>query len=351
MRPGSSSQLGHMPVIDVSRLPAPPFDHLIRLTDDTGVLEHAEYSVPRIEHGYCVDDAARALAVVVREPHPSTDLADLAVRYLSLIRHAQTPDGLFHNRLGFDRRFEDAPGLGDWWGRALWALGVTARHSEESGLETAAAQLFEVSARHRPPHLRALAHAAVGAAELLTVRPDHGAARELLAAAADAIRRPGTDPDWPWPEPRLAYANALLPEALLAAGDALADDALVADGLALLRWLLEIETRDGHLSVTPRGGWGAGEPRSTFDQQPIEVAAIAEACVRAYRLTGERRWAQDVYRAAAWFMGANDLGVTMWDAETGGGFDGLTPSGANRNQGAESTIALIATLQQAHQVA
>jgi hypothetical protein len=169
----------------------------------------------------------------------------------------------------------------------------------------------------------------------------------MITAAAATIGRPALDTPWPWPEPRLSYANAVLPDALLAAGAALRAPSLVADGLGLLGWLLDGQTRDGHLSVVPVGGRGPGEPRARFDQQPIEVAALADACARAYLVAGRRRWAEGIELAAAWFLGVNDSGTPMHDPIGGGGFDGLEPNGRNENQGAESSLALLSTLQQA----
>jgi len=153
-------------------------------------------------------------------------------------------------------------------------------------------------------------------------------------------------PAWPWPEDRLSYANAAIPEAMLAVGTAIDRPQLIADGLILLEWLLERETLNGHLSVTPVGGSGPGDRAGQFDQQPIEVAAMADACSRAYNLTGEQRWADVVQLSMGWFEGDNDSRHVMWDPATGGGFDGLTAVGPNLNQGAESTLAFISTCQQ-----
>ncbi|HTN80335.1 MAG TPA: hypothetical protein VMK16_11715, partial [Acidimicrobiales bacterium] len=144
------------------------------------------------------------------------------------------------------------------------------------------------------------------------------------------------------------YANAVIPESLIAAGSLLQRPAVLRRGLDLLGWLLDHETRDGHFSVTPAGGAAPGARRPAFAQQPIEVAALADACVRAARLDGDNpAWAAGVERAVAWFHGDNDGGHVMWDPMTGGGFDGLEAHGPNRNQGAESTLALLSTLQHA----
>jgi hypothetical protein len=192
-----------------------------------------------------------------------------------------------------------------------------------------------------------MAFAGLGAAEMLRLDHGRGAARELLRDAAAAVsgRTAGADDAWPWPEPRLTYANAVVPDVLLAAGDCLGDSALVTRGLHLLGWLVDRETAAGHLSVTPAAGWAPGEPWPGFDQQPIEVATLADACARAFELTGDARWSRALDLAAAWFFGTNDAGVPLADLSTGGCRDGLEAGGRNENQGAESTLALISTLQ------
>jgi len=329
-------------------LPAVSYEHLFRLSDDSGLFEHAKLTEPRMEHGYCVDDVARGLLVAVREPTPSVQLDELARLYFSFVIAAQTADGRFHNRRGVDLSWQDQPSLEDCWGRALWGLGATVAGAP--ALAASALTHFELSVGRRSPWPRAMAFAALGAAEVLRVRPDHAGARRLLADAAKLVGRPGNDPDWRWPEPRLAYANAILPEALVAAGSLLDDPAALADGLAMLAWLLDIETSGDQLSVTPAHGWAAGEPRPGFDQQPIEVAALADACLRAFELTGDPRWRDGVRRATGWFLGENDAGIPLLDAVSGGCCDGLEPSGRNENQGAESTLAMISTLQQAQRI-
>ena len=328
----------------------PSFAHLLRMSDDTGLLEHARGAVPRRSRGYCVDDVARGLVVVSREEHPAPEVAKLAECYLAFVAHALAPDGRCHNRLSYDRRWEDEAGNGDWWGRALWGLGTAATAHRDAWVRRDALECFDVAARCRSVSPRALAFATLGAAEVIRVHPSHAGAGALIVDAAGTIGRPAARQAWPWPEPRLTYANAVLPEALIAAGVATADDALVATGLDLLGWLLDIETRDDHLSLTPTGGWGPGEARPGFDQQPIEAAAIADACARAFSITQDSRWSAGLDRAVGWFFGNNDGGVPMYDPETGGGFDGLTASGCNANQGAESTLALISTLQQSRKL-
>jgi hypothetical protein len=190
----------------------------------------------------------------------------------------------------------------------------------------------------------------LGAAAVLSTDPGNHLALALLNDSVGVIGAPRSDTVWSWSEPRLTYANAVLPDAMIAAGDALDRADVVGAGLELLEWLLERETVDGHLSVTPAGGADPGD-RPGFDQQPIEVATMADACTRAARLTGSERWVEGVRMAAGWFDGDNDTHTLMWDRSTGGGYDGLEVAGANLNQGAESTLALISTRQQARGLA
>ncbi len=320
------------------------FTHLGGLTDAVGVFEHAEGVVPRTEHGYCVDDVARALVVTAREPDPAPEVEALHRIYLEFVAAAQHRSGRFHNRRTAQGVWADAPSLGDWWGRALWGLGTAAARSPVGADE--ALRRFAVSADHRAPWSRAMCFAALGAAEVLTVDPGHRSARALLRDAARFVEPTVPDGTWPWPEPRLRYANAVIPEVLVAAGTLLDVPRWTDQGLGLLGWLLDVETRDGHLSVVPVGGWAAGEPRPGFDQQPIEVAAMADACARAGAVSGESRWSDGLIRCADWFDGDNDARTPMSDPLTGGGFDGLEPFGRNENQGAESTLALLTTRQQ-----
>lgn len=321
------------------------------MTDARGTFEHALFDVPRPEHGYCTDDMARVLVVAAREPKPSAEVGRLVRVSLQFLHDAQGPNGGYRNRLDAAGRWLDVPTTDDCWGRSIWALGTAVSHSADGNVRAAAtAQLARpLLLRSRWP--RAMAYAAIGAAEVLDVQPHQHAARRLLEVAADAMAPPRRDAEWPWPEERLRYANAVLPEGMIAAGATLERPGLVAHGLELLAWLLDHETLDGHLSVTPATGAGPGDRGPAFDQQPIEVAALAEACARAARVDGDRRWADGVADAAAWFSGNNDLGLVMRDAATGGAFDGLHADRVNLNQGAESTLALVSTLQHARQLA
>jgi hypothetical protein len=329
--------------------PQPRFDHLLHLTDERGTHEHAKLTEPRPEHGYCTDDMARVLVVSTREPHPDRAVRGLVELSLGFLGDAQGLDGDYRNRMSDRGRWEDRPTLEDCWGRSVWALGTAAAHTDTDWVRQTAMTQFERAARRRSPWPRAMAFAAVGAAELLAAKPEHREARMLLTAAGEMLQVLDDDAGaGSWPEPTLTYANAVIPEAMIAAGSLLDRPLLLQRGLDLLGWLLDHETIDGHLSVTPAGGDAPGSFRPAFDQQPIEVAALADACARAAGVDGANpAWSQGVGRAVAWFLGANDGAHVMWDPATGGGFDGLEAGGPNRNQGAESTLALLATLQHA----
>ena len=333
-----------------ARAAAPVFDHLLRLTDQHGLFEHALLSVPRREHGYCVDDVARGLVVVCRESSGDFSMRRLQRHYLDFVLAGVQPDGTCRNRMAADGTWHDEPGIGDWWGRALWGLGTATARAHAAGARSSALAGFRVGAQQRSPHSRAMAYAALGAAEVLRVHPDEPSARSVLEDAIACIGPTASDPAWPWPEPRLRYGNGTLAEALIVAGVALEDATTLERGLELLEFLLEIETRDGHLSVTPVGGRGRDEIGPLYDQQPIEVAALADACASAYQATGDPRWLVGLRRAWNWFLGHNDTATPMFDAETGAGYDGLEAAGRNRNQGAESTLAMLSTAQHARRL-
>lgn len=318
-------------------------DHLERLTGDHGIFEHAEGTQLRREHGMCTDDNARMLVVVTREPDTGAAhrLSRLALRF---VLDAQDEDGRSRNRMDADGRWTDEVGTEDCWGRGLWALGTTAVHHPDEVVRRSALVGFDRGVQQRSVWPRAMAFAALGAADVLSASARHAGARSVLASVLDVVGPPVSH-EWPWPEPRLTYANAALAEAVIAAGAVLDRPAELARGLSMLGWLLELETRDGRLSVVGVGGRGPGVHDAQFDQQSIEVAAMADACTRAYDVTRDGRWLRGVALASDWFAGHNDTGLPMYDDVSGGGFDGLHDGRVNLNQGAESTLAFISTMQ------
>ena len=326
--------------------PAAPFRHLQRLTDTIGVVARADGIMPRHRDGYRVEDVARGLVVVCREPSPSAELITLGRRYLYFLTQAQAADGKFRGRLGDDRRWRSRPEARDGWGLSLWALGTAAARGPTAGIRDDALSRFDASAMVGSPYPHSMAFAALGAAEVLERWPGHPGALSLLAVAGTVIGEPPADATWPWPAARLSYANATIAEAVIVAGEKLGRGHLLRNGLRMLGWLLAGESRNGHLSVVPTGGWGRGEDRPAFDQHPIEVAALADACARAADVTGDSAWLTGVKMSVTWLLGDNDAGIPMLDERTGGCSDALGPLGRSRNQGAESTLAMISVLQQ-----
>jgi hypothetical protein len=332
--------------------PEAPFRHLQRLTDNIGLLQQAEGVVPLHASGYRVDDAARGLVVVCREPARSQELVVLSRRYLYFISQAQVAGGKSRNHLGYDRQWHGPPGTEDGWGCSLWALGTAAGRGATAGIREESFSRFGRGARVSSPSPHAMAFAALGAAEILDAHPGHHAALGLLYRARIAIGDPGPDAEWPWPAPRLSYANAAIAEAIIVCGHYLGDDRLLSNGLRMLTWLLATQTRGSHLSVIPPQGWGRDEERRpAADQRPAEVAALADACVRAGNVTADDRWPAAVRMCIAWFLGDNDGKVPLFDERTGGCSDGLAGVERSRNQGAESTLAMISVLQHGHRLA
>lgn len=340
----------------------PLFGHVLALTDGIGIFEHARLRLPRIEHGYCVDDVARALVAVCRDEPSAADrsqgrvlepavMAGLADVYLDFLESAQAPDGAVVNRRDAHGTPHGPATVEDCWGRAVWAFGTAAARSRDLTRADRAAAAFTRSAVRRSPWPRAMAFAGLGAAEMMRVEPGHEVARALLHDAAAAVGPFRGDREWPWPEQRLTYANAVLADVVLAAGDSLNDSELVDDGLEMLDWLLTLQHPGVHLSLTPAAGWAPGEERPGFDQQPIEASTLADACARAFELTGDPRWSAAVDLCAAWFFGRNDAGTSLYDVGSGGCCDGLERHGRNENQGAESTLALVTTLQHSARLA
>jgi glycosyltransferase involved in cell wall biosynthesis len=349
-RPAASARAVALPDVNL--------DHLKRMTDDTGVLQHAKYIVPDRRHGYCTDDNARGLIVVMLARSFVTDdpgIDDLVIRYLSFVGHALGPNG-FRNFLSYERRWTEDAGSADCQGRAIWALGVTAAQAEDERLRQLAATLFSNALPVLEPinHLRPIAFALFGLDAYLgrfTGDSDAKRMRQLLADRLAEVWVHAAREDWPWPEDALTWGNASLPHALLLAGAALERADLVEAALASLRWLLGVQTIDARFAPIGNEGWyRGGGPKARFDQQPIEADVTVAACAAAFEATGDPYWLDEAMLALRWFLGDNDLGLPLYDPRTGGCSDGLGPHGTNENQGAESTLAWLSALLRSHEL-
>ena len=339
-----------IPSIDRStRVLAPNIAAIERMSDATGMLQHSIYSVPDRRHGYCIDDNARALILL-----NTVDGIDDGVRdkwttiYAAFVQYAWNDDTRrFRNFMRFDRSWCEDEGSEDSNGRALWALGRTALDGKSLKLRDWAISLFDKAApiafEMKSP--RTHAFAMLGAAAMLQAHPGHGMSRRILeefgkelVALADRSRRP----EWRWFEIVLAYDNARLPEALIRAGMALGREDFIACGLDTLDWIIAQQTSpEGRFRAVGTDSFGrAYEPPLPFDQQPLEAQATIDACEAAHNATGSARWIDEGLRAYRWYLGANDLDLPLASSGDGGCFDGLMPHGLNRNQGAESILAL-----------
>lgn len=320
-----------------------------RMSDSTGMLQHSIYSVPDRRHGYCIDDNARALILMSKIEDIDETVRDKWTSiYAAFVQYAWNHDQRrFRNFMNFDRTWCEETGSEDSNGRALWALGVTARDAKALKHRDWASALFDATASIALElgSPRARAFAMLGAAAMLEAHPGHALSREILTrfgeeliALLDGNRRP----EWQWFEIVLAYDNARLPEALLRAGAALGRSEFTSVGLETLEWIVAQQTSpEGRFRAVGTESFGrAYAPPLQFDQQPLEAQATVEACAAAYESTGERRWIEEATRAYRWYLGANDLELPLASAQDGGCFDGLMPHGLNRNQGAESILAL-----------
>jgi glycosyltransferase involved in cell wall biosynthesis len=345
----------------LGQLPDLKLDHLNQMTDDTGMLQHAIFTVPNRREGYTTDDNARALILAVLLEHMDKGRAGEAGfvsakspgLYLSFLEHAFNPDtGRFKNFLGYDRRWNETEGSEDCHGRALWALGTVLGQSQNQGCRGAAGRLFEFSlpavlAFSSP---RAWAYTLLGVQQYLTSYPGDRDAQKIRSALSrrllemyELIRRP----DWKWYENVLAYGNARLPQCLLLAGAACADDRMISAGLESLDWLLTVQHCEINRHFVPIGSQGfyrQDGKKARFDQQPLEAAGAVSACLQAYFVTGDSRWHNEAWSAFNWFLGENDLQLPLYDSATGGCRDGLHPDRANQNQGAESTLSFLMAL-------
>ena len=342
----------------LDRLPAVKLDHLLRMTDHTGIVEHAVFNVPNYPEGYSTDDNARALivAILLEELGSGASLRrslDLATRYLAFLWLAfDSTTRRFRNCLSYERQWQESQGSEDSHGRALWGLGTVLGRTKDAGLRGAAGRLFELSvpAAEEFKSPRACAFATLGLVEYLHSFPGDRAASNAADALANRLLKShiaNRSPDWKWIENELSYSNARLPQALIRAGIRLDNEGMVSAGLEALDWLATLQRCEakGHfVPIGSHGFYSKKAEKARFDQQPIEACAAVSAYLQAYRATGKGRWRKEAWTAFNWFLGDNDLQIALYDPTTGGCRDGLHPDRANENQGAESTLSFLMAL-------
>ena len=336
-------------------LPEIKLDHLKAFTDDTGILQHANYTIPDRTHGYCTDDNARALLVAAMgQKYLHTNglgLDILSGHYLGFLLYAYNEkNGRFRNFMTYSRQWTEEIGSEDSHGRALWCLGKAVAFLDDPGYLAMSTTLFnkalKLSEGFRSP--RAVAFSLVGMHAYLEEFSGDSDVRRIREVLADRLfnqfKNNRTD-DWPWLENALNYANGKLPHALLLSGQWMQRSDMIDMGLQSLKWLLSIQTEEGHLAPVGNNGWyEKGGPKARFDQQPIESNAMIEACVEAFNITRDKTWIDSAVMCFNWFLGHNDLNMPLYDPKTGGCRDGLMADGINQNEGAESSLAWLLSL-------
>jgi len=334
-----------------AELPPTNLDHLRNMTDGTGILQHAAFTVPRLEDGYCLDDNARALAVLaLTEEAGSEDRAlvrSLGARYLAFVRHAwNTESGRFRNFLSYARTWQEEIGSEDSHGRAVWALGTVVGRSGDPGRKSLSRVLFHDALPIVPAFTspRAWAFTLLGIEEYLRAfQGDSGvqAVHKVLAERLLDLFRRISDVDWPWFEDRLTYCGARISQALLLSAARMDREDMLEASLRSLEWLVSVQrsTEGCFAPVGSNGFFVKGGTKARFDQQPIEASAMISACLDARRVTGDELWARRARHAFDWYLGQNELQQPVYDASTGGCRDGLHEDRVNENQGAESTLA------------
>jgi hypothetical protein len=335
-------------------LPQINFDHLRRLTDDVGILQHAKFIVPNRDYGYSTDDNARALITVLMANQltpDSEELRDLDCRYLSFLMHAfNNETKRFRNFLGYDRNWLEEVGSEDSHGRAVWALGVAIGLGRKE-ISDVTLDIFDaaVSTVEDFTSPRAWAFAIVGVHAYLRRFGGNSEVRRIRERLANRLLElylANASEDWPWIEHLVTYDNGKIPQALIMSGVWLQHGEMIDVGLRSLEWLVRIQTASkGHFAPIGNQAWYRRQGKRTrFDQQPLEAQSVLEACMEAFSVTQDEKWLVVARRCLDWFMGRNDMDTPLYDYKTGGCCDGLAVGGSNRNQGAESTLSWLLSL-------
>ncbi|MBN2036896.1 MAG: glycosyltransferase family 4 protein [Chitinispirillaceae bacterium] len=336
-------------------LPELKLDHMIMLTDDTGILQHATHNIPDRFHGYCTDDNARALMVsAMGQKHLLSDdscIDRLCGRFLSFLLYAfNAKEGRFRNFMSYSRQWTEEVGSEDAHGRAIWGIGKTVALLDNHGQLAMSTTLFNqaIKAVEKFESPRAIAFSLVGIHAYLERFSGDSEVRRIREVIANKLfKRFSTyaSEQWPWLEHSLNYANGKLPHALILSGQWMQCNDMTETGLRSLEWLLDIQTVNGHFAPVGNHGWYEKDGiRARFDQQPIEANSTIEACVEAFNVTRDKKWIDNAVMCFNWYLGHNDLNMPLYDPKTGGCRDGLMADGINQNEGAESTIEWLLSL-------
>jgi glycosyltransferase involved in cell wall biosynthesis len=347
-------------IIDLMLLPPFSLAHIKRLTDDTGIIQHAKFGIPNLKEGYCLDDNARALLMALmayKQKKDATALEFMPI-YLSYIHYLQNEDGTFKNFLSFNRNFLDEVGSEDSFGRTIWALGYLLGHApNDAYYQTGRLVFFEAAPNfEKLKSIRSIANTMIGVCYYLKSNPSDDGMTERLRNLAHVLVAHYDDnctADWQWFEALLAYDNGILPLSLLHAAEILNDEKITKVAMDSMDFLTSHTMKDGYLSIIGNSEWYQKDgTRSIYGQQPIDALAMVLMFHQAFHLTRDKKYLNELYTAFMWFLGENDLRMSLYDFETKGCCDGFENYGVNRNQGAESCLAYLIshlTVLQAHE--
>jgi len=329
----------------------PPFSlvHIRRLTDDTGIIQHAKFGIPNLKEGYCLDDNARALLMVLMAYRQKKDLLalELAPIYLSYIHYMQKKDGTFRNLLSFNRNFLDEVGSEDSFGRTIWALGYLIGNApNDAYYQTGRLIFFDASQNfEKIQSIRGIANTMVGISYYLQSNPSDDSMAEMLRNLTYKLiqhYKENSSPYWKWFEQLLAYDNGMLPLALLHSALIFKDDEITGTALDTMNFLTETTLKNGYFSGIGNKKWYKKDSeRSMFAQQPVDTLAMILMYHQAFHLTKDKEYLNKLFACFMWFLGENDLRMSLFDFETKGCCDGFESYGVNRNQGAESSLAYL----------
>ena len=337
------------PELDLLILPPFSLTHINRLTDDTGIIQHAKFGIPNLKEGYCLDDNARALLMVLMAFRQMKDkrALELSPIYLSYIHYMQNADGTFRNFLSFSRNFLDEVGSEDSFGRTIWALGYLLGNAPNDAYYQTGKELFYIASRNfeNLKSIRSIANTMIGISYYLRSNPADDSMTERLRNMAHTLTnhyKENETADWNWFEALLAYDNGILPLALLHSAEILNDSKITKIALKSMDFLTSHTLKNNYLSIIGNEKWFKREgERSVFAQQPIDAMAMVLMYHQAFHVTKNKDYLNMLYTSFLWFLGENDLRMSLYDFETNGCCDGFESSGVNRNQGAESSLAYL----------
>jgi hypothetical protein len=335
-------------------LPRINLHHYQVLTDNTGILQHAFFTVPNRDHGYCIDDNARALitSCMLYDSRKDDAVIKSIKIHLAFIYHAFNYEkGRFRNFMSYNRIWLEEMGSEDSHARALWGLGVAVNHAPNKPIRDMATRLFgdAITSIESFTSPRAWSFAIFGISEYLEILGGDAGVRKIQESLAEKLYSLYKDtfkPDWPWFEEKLTYANASLSHGLIIAGQRISRLDMFEAGISSLEWLIEKQiSPEGHISIIGNQNWYTKNgDKSKFDQQPIETMNLIIACSTVFKYTGDKKWIDNARKCFGWFLGQNDLGAQLYNYQTGGCKDGLHSLGTNANEGAESTLAWLISL-------